>query len=126
MAENRPKAFGLPRSARLRLGHEFRRVKEGGKRLVHGCLIANWLVLPEGSESRLGVVTSRKIGGAVVRNRARRVMREAFRLNRGSLKSPVELVLVARASIVGKSRQEVEREYFTVLRRAGLLKETET
>lgn len=124
MADDRPKALGLPRSARLRLGHEFRRVKEGGKRLVCGCLIANWLVLPEGTESRLGVVTSRKIGGAVVRNRARRLMRETFRLNRDRLNSPADVVLVARASIAGKSRQEVERDYFTILRRAGLWKES--
>jgi ribonuclease P protein component len=104
------------------LGHEFRRVKEGGKRMVYGCLIANWLVLPAGDASKLGVISSRKLGNAVARNRARRLMREAFRLNQLELKAPVDMVLVARASIVGKSRQEVERDYLTVLRRADLLK----
>jgi len=60
----------------------------------------------------------------VVRNRARRLMRETFRLNQDRLKAPADMVLVARASIAGKSRQEVERDYFTILRRAGLLKES--
>lgn len=124
MAEDRPPALRLPRTARLRLGHEFRRVKEGGKRMVYGCLIANWLVLPGESTSKLGVVSSRKLGGAVVRNRARRLLREAFRLNQNRLNVPVDMVLVARASIVGKSRQDVERDYLTVLRRAELLKES--
>jgi ribonuclease P protein component len=124
MAEDRPPALRLPRTARLRLGHEFRRVKEGGKRMVYGCLIANWLVLPPGDTSKLGVISSRKIGGAVIRNRARRLMREAFRLNQLQLKTPVDMVLVGRASIVGKTRQEVERDYLTMLRRADLLKES--
>jgi len=92
--------------------------------MVYGGLIANWLVLPPGDTSKLGVITSRKLGGAVVRNRARRLMREAFRLNQLQLKAPVDLVLVARASIVGKSRQDVERDYLTLLRRADLLKES--
>lgn len=92
--------------------------------MVYGCLIANWLVLPGENTSKLGVVSSRKLGGAVVRNRARRLLREAFRLNQNRLNVPVDMVLVARASIVGKSRQDVERDYLTVLRRAELLKES--
>lgn len=122
MAETPSPGLRLPRRARLRLGHEFRRVREGGQRMVCGCLIANWMALPVGSPVKLGVITSRKIGGAVIRNRARRLMREAFRLNQLQLQTPVEMVLVARASIVGKHRQDVEKDYLTILRRAGLLK----
>ena len=91
--------------------------------MVLGCLIANWERLPENSASRLGVITSGRIGGAVVRNRARRLMRESFRLHQRELAGPVDLVLVARPSIVGKGFAEVERDFLVTLRRARLLKQ---
>ena len=92
--------------------------------MVQGCLIANSLRLPAGAPTRLGVVTSSKIGGAVVRNRARRLLREAFRLHQHDLSQPVDLILVARASIAGKNFAEVERDFLKSLRTTGLLKGT--
>ena len=69
-------------------------------------------------------MTSGKIGGAVVRNRARRLLREAFRLHQHDLSQPVDLILVARASIAGKNFGEVEKDFLNSLRKTGLLKET--
>jgi ribonuclease P protein component len=112
----------LRRTARLRQERDFARVRQTGRRLALGCLIANWHSLPEGGSSRLGVVTSRRIGGAVVRSRARRLLRESFRQHQNEFAQPVELVLVARNSIAGKSFAEVEKDFLLTLRRAGLLK----
>jgi ribonuclease P protein component len=69
------------------------------------------------------VITARKVGGAVARTRARRLLREAFRLHQLELAQPVDLVLVAQPSIAGKGFVEVERDYLAALRRARLLKE---
>ncbi len=113
--------LGLPRERRLKQGRDFSRVKVEGKRLVKGCLIANWMVLAPGSESRLGVITSRRTGPAVARSRARRLLREAFRQHQRELREPIDLVLVARASIVNKMFAEVEKDFLTVLHLAGLL-----
>ena len=92
--------------------------------MSRGCLVANWCCMPEATHSRLGVITSRKIGNAVVRSRARRVLREVFRLNQHKLVQPVDLVLVARQSLVGKAFGEVEKDFLTTLKNAGLLKES--
>jgi ribonuclease P protein component len=119
-----PASLGFPRSRRIKQGRDFLRAKTQGKRAVNGCLILNWLPLAEGSPTRLGVITSKKVGNAVARARARRLLREAFRLNQLRLTQPLELVLVARLSIVGKSFAEVEKDLLQGLRKASLLKET--
>lgn len=98
-------------------------MKKEGRRASRACLIANWTMLSPGSESRLGVITSRRIGSAVARNRARRLLRETFRLHRPEFKQPVTLVLVAKPAIVGKKLQDVERDFLSVMRQAGLFKE---
>jgi len=113
------------RGARIKQGRDFVRVRQKGERLAFGCLIANWLRLPVGAVSRCGVITSGKLGNAVVRNRARRLLREAFRLHQHELALPVDLVLVARNSITNKGYAEVEKDFLTTLRKAGLLKVTD-
>lgn len=122
MAAETPERLSFGRGARIKQGRDFMRVRQNGERLVTGCLIANWQRLPAGSASRLGVITSSKIGGAVVRNRARRLMRETFRLHQYSLAQPVDLVLIARQSIVEKGFAGVEKDFLITLRKAKLLK----
>ena len=116
------KSLRFGRDLRLKQGRDFARVRQHGRRLVYGCLIANWQGLGPEARSRLGVVTSGKIGGAVVRSRARRLLRESFRLHQHELAQPVDLVLVARPSIAGKGLAQVEKDFLTTLRKAGLLK----
>jgi ribonuclease P protein component len=118
---DRPKgSLRLKPAMRLRTQRDFARLKAEGQRMVCGSLIANWLVLPSAQGSQLGVITSRRIGGAVARSRARRLLRESFRLHQHQLRQPVAVVLIARSSIVGKRRGEVEADFLRVLRRGGL------
>jgi len=114
-------ALTLPRARRLKQAGDFARLKSQGRRLSRGCLIANWLELAPGQTSRLGVITGKKIGPAVIRTRARRLLREAFRLHQLELKRPVDLVLVARSSIVGQGLAGVENDFLAALRAAKLL-----
>ena len=122
MTAETPKRLRLNRASRLAQSRDFARVRQQGQRLVLGCLIANWNRLPEGASPKLGVVTSKKIGGAVQRSRARRLLRESFRQHQHEFAQPVELVLVARNSIAGKKFADVEKDFLAALNRAKLLK----
>lgn len=117
---SRPAGFAFPRGSRLRQSREFSRLKETGQRIIVGCIIANWGAAP-GERSRLGVVTHRGLGSAVARNRARRLLREVYRLHQHQLRIPVDLILVARKSIVSKPFAGVEEDVLRALRRGGLL-----
>ena len=59
----------------------------------------------------------------MARSRARRLLRETFRLNQHDFCEPAAVVLIARNSIAGKKRADVEQDFLTALRRGGLLKE---
>ena len=124
MAASMPQRLRFGRAAHLKQRRDFVRLRLGGERLASGCLIANWQRLPVEAGSRLGVITAGRIGDAVVRSRARRLLREAFRLHQHDLAAPVDLVLVARPSIAGRGFAQVERDFLTALRRGRLLKET--
>ncbi|HEY3854696.1 MAG TPA: ribonuclease P protein component [Verrucomicrobiae bacterium] len=114
--------LGFPRSSRIKQPADFARARANGQRLVCGCLIANVAPRPADLRTRLGVVTSKKIGGAVVRSRARRLLRESYRLHQRELSRPVDLVLIARPSIARLGFAEVERDFLRAVRQARLEK----
>lgn len=119
------KPLRLSQAQRLRRSWEFGRARLEGERIVKGCLILNWRQADSGAEQgipRLGVVTSRKIGNAVARSRARRLMREVFRRHQHQLATPVDLVLIARQSIAGKDYAQVEWDFIAAAKQARLIR----
>ncbi len=99
----------FPREKRLRSRPEFERVFKGGRRI--GGRLFLLIALPNGgSEHRLGLAVSRKVGGAVTRNRARRLLKEGFRRLACPDEQGFDLVVVARPDIVGRTQTEVEGE----------------
>jgi ribonuclease P protein component len=113
--------LGFGRAMRIKHNRDFARTRSDGQRLGGASLLANWRTLPSGSTSRLGIVTSAKIGPAVKRNSVRRLFREIFRKHQHDLLQPVDLVLVARNSSVNKDYHSLEKDFLTTLRKAGLL-----
>jgi ribonuclease P protein component len=98
----------LPRQ-RLTTGDEFDAVFKRGTRLG-GRLFLLVAAPNRGRHDRLGLAVSRRVGGAVERNRARRLLRESFRRLDRPAGPGVDLVVVARAEIVGCRQAEVDRE----------------
>src|SRR5437762_12941858 len=95
-----PAPLRLPRAMRVMQSREFAAVRSHGQRAAKGCLAMNWLPMAEGPISKVGVITSRKLGKANARSRARRLLREVFRLHQHDVRGPTFLVLIARNSIV--------------------------
>jgi ribonuclease P protein component len=85
----------LPRTARLRRRREFLLVQQRGARLFAGDVVV--LALGTGGRrTRIGITVSSRIGNAVVRNRVKRWVREAFRAVASDLPA-VDVVVIARA-----------------------------
>lgn len=99
-----PRAYAFPRTARLHGPVAFRRVFDGagkvqagkGGRVSSGPFQGVWVGGGKGEGMRLGLSVPRKVGGAVVRNRVRRRIREAFRTLQGLHTAGVDLVIVVR------------------------------
>ena len=111
----------LTRAMRIRQGRDFARLKSQGRRLAQGGLVLNWLELPEDTPSRFAVITTRKLGNAVTRNRCRRLLRECFRLHQHALRQPVEMVMIARRSLVGRQYAAVEKDFLAAMHDAKLI-----
>ncbi|MFN2350333.1 MAG: ribonuclease P protein component [Kiritimatiellia bacterium] len=81
------------------------------------------LCLRRGADAdlRLGVITTRRLGGAVMRNRARRRLRELFRRHRDMLQGRVDVLLLARQGIDRATWTALCREFLKLAYRAGLL-----
>ena len=110
----------LRRHQRLTSTAEFEETYAQGKSGATRTLVM-WLRHGPGASLRLGVVASRVIGNAVHRSRAKRRLREAWRLNRSRFKGDVDVVLVARRSILTAPWQDVNEDLLRLAKRAGLL-----
>jgi len=111
----------LRRSQRVTQSAAFREAFDQNRRFV-GRHMVMWLRTGNGAALRLGVVTSRKVGNAVYRARARRRLREAYRRHRHRLAGPYDIILVARRTIVGAAWPQVEEDLLAVAARARILK----
>jgi ribonuclease P protein component len=85
----------FPRSARILRRAEYERIYATGVKYVAAGFVLYTLSAP-GEGARLGMAVSRKVGSAVVRNRVKRRIREAYRLRRPCMAEDVWVVVVAR------------------------------
>ena len=111
---------GLSRRQRILSPLLFKEAFERGQR-HYGVFFTLWQRQGEDAAQRLGVVASKRtFPRAVDRNRAKRLLREAFRLNRWRLTTTDDIVLLARGQILKVKRPNVERDLKRVFKNAHL------
>lgn len=93
-----PLRFRFPKSARLSRASEFARLRREGTSFHGKLIVLSVLKAEPDTETRIGLITSRRVGGAVVRNRVRRRLREIVRMLRPQIRRGLHLVIVARAA----------------------------
>jgi len=115
-----PARFTLPARLRVKRAALFQEAFRQNRKQV-GRYIILWSRSGEDADVRVGVVASKKVGNSVARSRAKRRMREWFRLNRHRLTRPEDVILVARRSILDAPIEELNRDFEQVFSRAGRL-----
>jgi ribonuclease P protein component len=114
----------MGREARLHAAGEFQRVRSAGRSWSHPLVVL--VAAPGGSPAgwtRIGITASRRVGGAVDRNRARRRISEAIRLRYDRIESGWDLVFIVRRPATGAAFGALAGAVETLLARAGLLVE---
>lgn len=84
---------------------------------VSGRLMTLFVKENAGDHARLGIAATRKIGGAVVRNRAKRLSRELFRSHKPA--NGLDIVVIPRREFLDVSYPTLEREFDSLLARAA-------
>ena len=106
-------------SSSLKLNHIFRRLYHT-KGVADGYLVL--YARPNKTEkNRVGITVGKKLGGAVVRNRTRRRLREVYRLNEDQFAPGWDIVVVARSKSVNAPFSALTKAYLNLAEKAGIL-----
>jgi len=113
----------MQRRLRLRSRKDFRRVYRDGRSVANSRFVVYWRRRSEPGPFRLGVSASARLGKAVVRNRARRMVKEIVRLNADKLRDQVDLVIIVRKPALELGFRDMEKSVLHLLRKAGLTRD---
>ena len=100
----------------IRRRADFEAIYKSGLK-VNGRLLTMFVRSNQGTHARLGIAATRKIGGAVVRNRAKRLTRELFRHHKPA--TAIDVVVVPRREFLDAPYPSLEREFNNLLERAA-------
>ena len=106
----------------LKENYEFRRLYQKGASAVSPAMVLYCRKNRLG-RNRLGLVSSTKLGHAVVRNRCRRRLREVYRLETPRLRQGYDIILVARTRTATAPWPELQRQFRRLCRKLDLLEE---
>lgn len=107
-------------SERLHKKKDFNTVLSSGTYLNSSIITIVFLENPTSKKVRLGLITKKDIGSAVIRNKVKRRLREIFRINMQQLKAGVDLIFIPKPPIVSRRYKEIEEEITSLLKANGL------
>lgn len=112
----------MTNSLRITKKNDYREVYNKGTVFKNRELVLWKLKKEKFGKTRIGYSVGKRFGTAVERNRAKRLLKEVYRLNKGNIKEGYDLVVVARGALKRKSFSEAESSFLNVLSKAGQLK----
>jgi ribonuclease P protein component len=115
------RSFSFSKARRLTRASEYERVKRDGLVRRGKLLTLSATVVENSGLCRVGFVTSRRVGSAVVRNRVRRRLREIVRQHQHDLEQDFWIVLIAKRDAANASYHALEDEWLRLARRASIL-----
>jgi len=117
----------MRREWRLRSGRDYRRVRATGRRRANALFVMLAAPHPSGpaAPTRLGIVTGKRVGNAVVRNRVKRRLREIGRCLHPRLAPGWDLVVIARPAIATEPFAAIDQAVRAVLADLRLLERPE-
>ncbi len=108
----------------IKRNNDFRALYKRGKSSVSPVL-AIYARKNKTTSNRIGITVSTKVGKAHVRNRVRRRIREAYRINETSFKKGIDMVIVARVRAAEVTFHEIEKNLLLLTEKLGLLSEVQ-
>ena len=115
--------FKLLRIHRLRKRAVFRKVYEDGRFVANRLLAFHFLPNPE-NRQRVGFAAGKKLGGAVLRNRCKRRLRECYRLCQDRLPEGMDCIIVARKAMIDADWQPLLAAFQDLIRRGRAMVES--
>ncbi len=105
----------------LKRNNDFRRLYSRGRSYASSVVVI-YVMKNRSNDVRVGITTSKKIGKAVLRNRSRRIIREAFRCIADNICPGYDLVFVARGKTPFVKSYDILRAMKKELKEAGVLR----
>lgn len=108
-------------TATLKENRDFRRIYKRGRAFV-GREVVVYCLKNRSASNRIGITTGKKLGNAVERNRAKRVIREAYRLLEERTRTGWDFVFVARNRSLRIKMDEMKKTMANLFEKAGVLR----
>ena len=129
------KKSGLAKNDRIYLNNDFKNILEQGVKVYAKGIVLWYRLYPQGEaagvlkprpsqKARIAVIVTKRLGNAVQRNRCKRLLKEAFRINRHLLNNSADCIFYPKDIKIFKDYSTVSAAFLDLVKKAGILKES--